>query len=68
MVLLPAASPGRAPGLSNAWLTSGHFRTGILMAPITAQVISRWIASDQPPAEAAAWSSARFADRRLTGH
>jgi glycine oxidase len=58
----------RVPGLSNAWLTSGHFRTGILMAPITAQVISRWIASDQPPAEAAAWSSARFADRRLTGH
>jgi len=56
------------PGLSNAWLTSGHFRTGILMAPITAQVISRWIASDQPPAEAAAWSSGRFADRRLTGH
>jgi glycine/D-amino acid oxidase-like deaminating enzyme len=56
------------PGLSNAWLTSGHFRTGILMAPITAQVISRWIASDQPPAEAGAWSSARFGDRRLTGH
>ena len=58
----------RVPGLSNAWLTSGHFRTGILMAPITAQVISRWIASDQPPAEADAWSSARFSDRRLPGH
>jgi glycine oxidase len=58
----------RVPGLGNAWLTSGHFRTGILMAPITAHVISRWIASDQPPDEAAAWSSARFADRRLTGH
>src|SRR5499425_2249626 len=58
----------RVPGLSNAWLTSGHFRTGILMAPITAQVISRWIASDQPPAEADAWSSGRFGDRRLTGH
>ena len=58
----------RVPGLANAWLTSGHFRTGILMAPITAHVISHWIASDQPPAEAAAWSSARFADRRLTGH
>ncbi len=58
----------RVPGLDNAWLTSGHYRTGILMAPITAQVISHWIASDQPPAEATAWSSARFADRRLTGH
>ena len=74
MVLLRPRHPDgrpvidRVPGLSNAWLTSGHFRTGILMAPITAQVISRWIASDQPQAEAAAWSIARFADRRPTGH
>jgi glycine oxidase len=58
----------RVPGLDNAWLTSGHYRTGILMAPITAQVITRWIGDGQPPAEAAAWSSARFADRRLQGH
>jgi glycine oxidase len=53
----------RVPGLANAWLTSGHYRTGILMAPITAQVIARWIGTDQPPAEAPAWSSSRFADR-----
>jgi glycine oxidase len=52
----------RVPGLDNAWLTSGHFRTGILMAPVTAQTIARWISQDQPPPEAAAWSSARFAD------
>ncbi len=58
----------RVPGLDNAWLTSGHFRTGILMAPITAEVIARWISADQPPAEAAAWSSARFTDRRHSGH
>lgn len=53
----------RVPGLANAWLTSGHYRTGILMAPITAQVIARWIDTGQPPAEAPAWSSSRFADR-----
>jgi glycine oxidase len=58
----------RVPGLDNAWLTSGHYRTGILMAPITAQVISHWIASGQPPAEATAWSSARFTGRRAAGH
>jgi glycine oxidase len=52
------------PGLDNAWLTSGHFRTGILMAPITAQLIARWISAGQPPPEAVAWSSARFADYR----
>jgi len=52
----------RMPGLDNAWLTSGHFRTGILMAPVTARTIARWISANEPPAEAAAWSSARFAD------
>ncbi len=57
----------RVPGLDNAWLTSGHYRTGILMAPITAQTIARWISSDEPPAEAGAWSLGRFAMRRLGG-
>jgi glycine/D-amino acid oxidase-like deaminating enzyme len=52
----------RVPGLDNAWLTSGHFRTGILMAPVTARTIARWISADEPPAEASAWSSDRFAD------
>ena len=56
----------RVPGLDNAWLTSGHFRTGILMAPVTAQTITRWISAGEPPAEASAWSSLRFAERRHT--
>jgi glycine oxidase len=51
----------RVPGVSNAWLTSGHYRTGILLAPVTAQTLTRWIGSDEPPAEAPAWSSERFA-------
>jgi glycine oxidase len=58
----------RVPGLGNAWLTSGHFRTGILMAPITAHTIARWISAGEPPAEAAAWSSVRFAKRRHIRH
>jgi glycine/D-amino acid oxidase-like deaminating enzyme len=49
------------PGLVNAWLTSGHFRTGILNAPVTATVLSRWIAAGVPPVEARAWSAGRFA-------
>ena len=49
------------PGLDNAWLTSGHFRTGILMAPITAQMITRWISASRPPPEVVPWTSARFA-------
>jgi glycine oxidase len=50
----------KVPGLANAWLTSGHFRTGILNAPATAAVLSRWITQDAPPAEARSWSATRF--------
>jgi glycine/D-amino acid oxidase-like deaminating enzyme len=53
----------RVPGLANAWLTSGHFRTGILMAPVTAQALTHWVGTGEPPADAAAWSSQRFTDR-----
>jgi glycine oxidase len=51
----------RVPGLDNAWLTSGHFRTGILNAPATAAVLARWISTGQPPEEpGASWSATRF--------
>jgi glycine oxidase len=50
----------KVPGLANAWLTSGHFRTGILNAPATAAVLSRWIETGAPPANARTWSATRF--------
>lgn len=50
----------QVPGLANAWLTSGHFRTGILNAPATAAVLARWISGGDPPVEAGTWSAARF--------
>jgi glycine/D-amino acid oxidase-like deaminating enzyme len=50
----------RVPGLANAWLTSGHFRTGILNAPVTAAVLTRWIQAGEPPVEAHTWSATRF--------
>jgi glycine/D-amino acid oxidase-like deaminating enzyme len=50
----------KVPGLANAWLTSGHFRTGILNAPVTAAVLSRWIAAGVPPVEPGTWSATRF--------
>jgi glycine/D-amino acid oxidase-like deaminating enzyme len=58
---------GRLPGLDNTWLTTGHFRTGILMAPVTAQMIARWISASQPPPDAAARSTARFSHHQ-PGH
>jgi len=50
----------RVPGLDNAWVTCGHFRTGILMAPATGDAIARWIESGTAPRELASFGAARF--------
>jgi glycine oxidase len=49
----------RVPGVRNAWLTSGHYKTGILMAPVTGQMLAEWLTSDQPPAGVAELSASR---------
>jgi glycine/D-amino acid oxidase-like deaminating enzyme len=50
----------RVPNLANAWMTSGHFRTGILMAPVTGRALARWIDSGRRPAEVGGLELARF--------
>jgi glycine/D-amino acid oxidase-like deaminating enzyme len=50
----------RVPRLANAWMTSGHFRTGILMAPVTGRALARWIDSGERPAEVGGLELARF--------
>ena len=50
----------RIPVLSNAWVTSGHYRTGILMAPITGDLLATWIATGTQPHQAASLASARL--------
>jgi glycine oxidase len=40
----------RVPGLRNAWFTSGHYRTGILMGPATGAALARWIIAGEQPA------------------
>jgi glycine/D-amino acid oxidase-like deaminating enzyme len=49
----------RVPGLRNAWLSTGHYKTGILMAPVTGQILARWLTSNEAPAEAAPLSASR---------
>jgi len=51
----------RVPGLSNAWISSGHFRHGITLAPASGRAVSDWIATGQRPDEVAAFSASRFA-------
>ena len=51
----------RAGGLENAWITCGHFRTGILMAAATGDVLARWIESGRRPDGVAPFALTRFA-------
>jgi glycine oxidase len=49
------------PDLDNAWLTSGHYRTGLLMGPATADLLVEWITTGRRPPSAAPFALARFA-------
>jgi glycine oxidase len=51
----------RVPRLSNAWVTSGHFRHGILLAPATGRALATWIGSGAQPGEVAGLEIDRFA-------
>jgi glycine oxidase len=44
----PAIGPGALDGLT--WAT-GHYRNGILLAPLTAELVTGLLAGEQPPAE-----------------
>ena len=62
--LLPVID--RVPGVANAWMTSGHYKTGILMAPATGRAIAEWIASGARPAEIQPFGLARLKSVILT--
>jgi glycine/D-amino acid oxidase-like deaminating enzyme len=40
----------RVRGVENAWLTCGHYKTGILLAPGTGRALADWMSSGVPPA------------------
>jgi glycine oxidase len=49
----------RVPGLSNAWVTSGHYRTGILLAPAAGAALASWITNQRRPRYLQPWGAAR---------
>jgi glycine oxidase len=55
---LPLLGQTDLPGL---WLASGHYRNGILLAPITAAVVSALVRGKRPPVPLAPFAPARGA-------
>jgi len=50
----------RVPGLDDAWVTAGHYRTGVLMAPATGDALASWIATGARPSGVEAFGLERF--------
>lgn len=48
-------------------VATGHYRNGILLAPITAEAVVALVSGQDPPAEVAPFSAARFGMQSLSG-
>jgi glycine oxidase len=55
---LPLIGPTEVPGI---FVASGHFRNGILLAPITAQIVADLVTGKALRTDIAAFSPGRFA-------
>jgi glycine oxidase len=60
----PVIGPGALRGLQ--WAT-GHYRHGILLTPITAEIAAGLLAGEEPSELAAAFSPDRFTGRAASG-
>jgi glycine oxidase len=58
---LPVLGPW--PGVAGLFVATGHFRNGILLAPITARVMTEWITGGQPSIDVKDFLPDRFARR-----
>lgn len=66
---LRPGSPDNAPllgpsGLDGLYLATGHYRNGVLLAPLTGEVLAECVTGGGPPAVAAPFRPGRFAVRR----
>jgi glycine oxidase len=55
---LPILGPW--PGVRGLWVATAHFRNGILLAPITARLMSEWILAGRPSMELTPFLPDRF--------
>jgi glycine oxidase len=47
-------------GVSGLWWATGHWRNGILLAPLTADAVAGMLGDEDPPEELAPFGAARF--------
>ncbi|MCX7623607.1 MAG: glycine oxidase ThiO [Thermomicrobium sp.] len=52
---------GRLPGYDNVWIASGHARNGVLLSPITAEVLADLLEGKTPTLDLTPFDPARFA-------
>lgn len=65
---LRPGSPDNAPlvgagAIDGLIVATGHYRNGILLAPVTAEAVASILAGEEPPAELAPFDPRRFSDR-----
>ena len=60
----PVIGPGPVPGLV---LATGHFRAGVLLAPVTADTVAAYLRTGQPDPIWQAFGPSRFPSRARTG-
>jgi glycine oxidase len=58
---LPVLGPW--PDVEGLWVATGHYRNGILLAPITARIMTDWITTGQPGIDLGEFLPARFVRR-----
>ena len=47
---------GPVPQLPGLWVASGHYRNGVALAPITAEVLSQWLVQGEPDFDMSAFA------------
>ncbi|MCS7255843.1 MAG: glycine oxidase ThiO, partial [Thermomicrobium sp.] len=52
---------GRVPGWRNLWVATGHLRLGIMLAPVTADLVAAAIEQEDAEVFPPAFSPGRFA-------
>jgi glycine oxidase len=51
---------GPVPSRPGLWVASGHYRNGVLLAPVTARILSRWILGEKPTLDMNAFRADRL--------